>query len=167
MMKKIDNLIDARPYQIMCLICRLGRQTREQYYFEEKLNRIEKQIRQLKDCPVCLRCNVESTFRFQNPGHRHDTPEGKQFNIRRDLNIIQKLGLLPGSMIPASDLLKRFVRDGISSTANICGFHGGISCKFAASGNYERGIAACYDLLIQTRSKEELSRCKHDTAKKI
>ncbi|OGV51532.1 MAG: hypothetical protein A2017_01815 [Lentisphaerae bacterium GWF2_44_16] len=165
---KLDEFTDARPYQIMCLICRLGRRGRAAYYFEGRLDGIQRKIRQNRDCPVCLRCNVESTFKFQNPGHKYDTPEGKLFNIRRDLTILQKLGLLPGSIIPAADLIKRFVRDGISSTDGVCGFgNNAIGCKFAKSGNYERGIKICYDSLIQIRSEDELAECKTHTAKKL
>lgn len=163
--KKVMNV---RPYQVMCLICRLGRQNGEAYYFEKRLNTLHDAIKKKHDLPLHIRCNVESTFKFQNPGHRYDTPEGSLFNIRRDLNILQKLGLLPGSIIPASDLIKRFARDGIGGTSGICdSTNGTAGCKFAGLGNYERGVKICCASLIQPRSEAELAECKKTTAKKL
>jgi hypothetical protein len=166
----VQNTINVRPYQMMCLICRLGKQNGDAYYFERKLDILQNAIKQDRDVPISLRLNVESTFRFQNPGHRYDTPEGKLFNISRDLNIIQRLGLLPGTIIPASDLIRVF-SDNIVSTDGICSLANGTvnckACKFAKAGNYERVINTCYDSLIQARSEEELSVCKKITAEKL
>jgi len=132
---------------------------------------LQKAIKKDPYTPLMLRCNVESTFRFQNPGHRHDTPEGKLFNICRDLSIIQKLGLLPGSIMPAIDLIRRFSIDGINNTDGICSSGNGTasckSCKFVKSGNYERGIKTACDSLIQSRPENELSACKKNTSKKL
>lgn len=162
--------MNVRPYELMCLICRYGRQSEDLYYFDKKLDMLQKVIQKDRYMPFMLRCNVESTFRFQNPGHRHDTPEGKLFNISRDLNIIQRLGLLPGSIIPAIDIIELFINS-IGNTDSICSFGNDAvscgSCKFAKSGNYERGIKTVCTSLIKLRPENELSVCKKNTSRKL
>ena len=37
--------------------------------------------------PLTLRCNVDTVYRYQNPGHAEDTGEGELFNAKRDLDI--------------------------------------------------------------------------------
>ena len=166
-----DDCLEMRPYQILCLICRLGRQTVVPYYFEEELDEIQQRIARNRDCVLKFRCDVESTFQFQNPGDAYDTPEGKSFNLRRDLSILQRLGLMPGAEIPASDLIRLLIQPefGIPSCRNICGFSRQTApawkgCRYADSGNYERGIKLALEKLIFGRSKAERAVCKQHTA---
>ena len=56
--------------------------------------------------PIRLRANVSSIYAFQNPGHDEDTPGGELLNVKRDLDILQRLGLTPG----ATDARHRPVR---------------------------------------------------------
>ena len=157
-----------RPYQLMCLICRLGREGNTEYHFERHLDAIQKSIWDERDLPLRMVCNVESTFCFQNPGRAYDTPEGDLFNVRRDLTILQQLGLTPGAEYPATDLIRLMVRE-ITSCENICQFKETTSpiwqgCKFAATGNYERGVRDALKKLVRTRSEEELATCKQQSA---
>lgn len=162
---------EIRPYQFLCLLCRLGRREHEPYYFEEKLDELQQYFSSDRHCVLRLCCNVESTFRFQNPGEAYNTPEGRSFNLRRDLTILQRLGLLPGAEIPAGDLLRFVLRvgTGIDSTKDICGFsevtgptwHG---CRYADSGNFERGRQIALETLAPGRSIAERQRCKKESA---
>ncbi len=165
------DLLEIRPYQILCLICRLGRQSNCPYYFEEKLDEIQSRLARNRDCVLKFRCDVESTFRYQNPGDADDTPEGKSFNLRRDLKVLQRLGLMPGAEVPASDLIRLITQSqsGIPTCQDICGFEQQTGpawkgCKFADSGNFERGIKVALEKLIPGRSKAELAACKKKTA---
>lgn len=166
--------VDIRPYQFLCLICRLGRKEEEAYFFEEKLDYLQEQLAVNRHCPLKLRCDVESTFRFQNPGGSDDTPEGKSFNRRRDLTILQRLGLLPGSEIPACDLMHYVLSEdtGIASTQNICGFEkvtgpDWTGCQYANSGNFERGRQLAMDKLLPSRSLPERQQCKEASAAEV
>jgi hypothetical protein len=153
----------------MCLICRLGRQKNEPYYFEDKLDAIKTAIAKNRDCVIKLRCNVESTFCFQNPGDSLDTPEAKSFNLRRDLTVLQRLGLMPGAEIPASDLIRFITRNGILTCSDICAFPAVTApewkgCRYGTSGNYERGVNVALAELIPARTLAERECCKQETA---
>ncbi len=97
------EFLSIRPYQLMCIVCKIGEGFTSDLK-DKRLNEILKKVRENPDMPVTLRCNVEGIYRYQNPGKDEDTPEGKLFNIKRDLDILQKLGLVPGSTRPARDL---------------------------------------------------------------
>ena len=160
-----------RPYQLMCIICRLGRENSEQYYFEDRLEKILDTITKNIHIPVSVVANVDGTFKFQNPGKQYDTPEGEEFNELRDLTILQKIGLMPGSTWPASELF-RLVYEKIETCSGVCIYNDEISgewakCKFAKTGNYERGIEQAYDVLFADRNDKELAHCKAVTAKQI
>lgn len=164
----MKNIINIRPYQIMCLICRLGKKKESDYYFVEELERLQEAIKADLNQPLLLRCNVESTFKFQNSGTELDTPEGELFNLRRDLTILQRLGLTPGSAFPATDLIRLFV-NGLTECSDVCGapqHHTEIwqGCKFATTGNYERGLKEVLSVLGGIRSKSQRITCKQETA---
>lgn len=167
----MKTAINIRPYQIMCLICRLGRKDNSEYYFEEELDKLQKTTKKDLNQPLCLRCNVESTFSFQNPGKKLDTPEGELFNLRRDLTILQRLGFTPGAVYPATDLIRIFMRE-LKDCQDVCAAPPNDAeqwkgCKFANSGNYERGIKNALKELTTIRSESELSSCKKESAAKM
>lgn len=162
---------EIRPYQFLCLVCRLGRQHQEPYYFTEKLDELQSRLAANRHCVLRLCCDVESTFRFQNPGAAEDTPEGKSFNLRRDLTILQRLGLLPGAEVPAGDLLRAVLRPevGIHTTQDICGFPtvtgpAWKGCRYADSGNFERGRERALEELLPGRSHAARQQCKNESA---
>jgi hypothetical protein len=74
--------------------------------------------------PLTLRCNVDTVYQYQNPGHAEDTAEGEPFNAKRDLDILQKLGLVPGETLPARKLYD-LLFERTSFTRDICGFGDG------------------------------------------
>ena len=164
--------LEIRPYQFLCLICRLGRSSQqEKYYFEDQLDELQQRFAADRHCRLRLRCNVESTFRFQNPGNQADTPEGKSFNLRRDLTVLQRLGLLPGAEIPAGDLLRAVLRKetGIHNIEDICAFPeitgpAWKGCRYAESGNFERGRQQALAALLPGRGQAELQQCKVESA---
>jgi hypothetical protein len=138
------------------------------------LDEIQAAIARDRDTVLKLSCNVESTFRFQNPGESYDSDEGRSFNLRRDLSILQRLGLLPGAELPACDLIRLLIspQHGITSCEDICGFkkHSSATwrgCALAKSGNYERGVKLALRELIATRSDTELAACKAQSAKEL
>ena len=166
MVQEFDS-IDVRPYQIMCIICRLGSDDPAAYCFGERLDEISAAARADLIKPLTLRCNVDSVYAYQNPGRECDTPEGGLFNDKRDLDILQRLGMVPGATRPALEVFHHVFQD-IPDCRGICGpgrtpsetWQG---CRLADSGNYERGIAQGVGAVIPPRCEDEKARDKRDS----
>ncbi|MDD5597179.1 MAG: hypothetical protein PHV82_04500 [Victivallaceae bacterium] len=167
-----SKVIEVRPYQLMCLICRSGRQNHEKYYFEDRLESLAVKIRENINRPLLLTCNCVSAYAWQNPGREYDTPEGAEFNDRRDLAILRDLNMVPGTAQPASDIIRKIFKhiktcDDICSLGKYC-TDKWQECKFAGSGNYERAIEAGQaEIIPPCRSKEELALCKKESAAQL
>lgn len=151
-----------RPYQLLCAVCSLGDEGSAPK--DEKLKDILDSVSKNPDMPITLRCNVGDVFVFQDPGTEADTPEGAEFNRRRDLDILLKLNMPPGVTMPARILLNRLL-DRIETVSGICGYDAVTSdawegCPKARSGRYEKarekGIAA----IISPRNEGDLEREK-------
>lgn len=154
---------EVRPYQLMCIICSLGGKSCN-VPGDPKVGEIWKALRNLPNAPVMLRCNTISVYRYQNPGMEDDTPEGELFNISRDLSILQKLGLTPGSIRPAHELFLQIIEN-IPSVSNICGFDKDASetwkgCPLYKSNNYEDGIKQGIGLLYPCTPDGDLRLAK-------
>jgi hypothetical protein len=163
-------VLEVRPYQLMCIVCRIG-EGRGGDLGDARLNEILKAVRQDRKRPVALRCNVDTVYRYQNPGHADDTREGELFNAKRDLDILQKLGLVPGDARPALDLLDRLLAK-VPTARGICGYETATSdawrgCARATSGCYEKGRALGIKALIAPRDPQEKARSKKASAAAI
>lgn len=161
--------IDVRPYQMMCVICRLGRDKQaEAYWHEARLDAIRAAVGADPVLPLTLRCNTDTVFRYQNPGRQYDTPEGELYNDLRDLTVLHRIGAVPGHTLPAIDLFDR-VFEAIRTCQGICGYPeaeapGWPRCRFADSGNYERGVALGRGAVIPGRTAEEKATTKKESA---
>src|SRR5512137_62474 len=100
-----DTVRSVRPYQLACLFCRAGAQTL--HPTQERVAALAEAIRQTPDLPLMLRCNLGDLCAYQNCGTVDDTPEGADFNRKRDADLLQWLDLAPGTVLPARLLLKR------------------------------------------------------------
>ena len=164
------DLLDVRPYQLMCIICRIG-EGRNENLGDARLDEILAAVREDPVKPIRFRMNHESVYRYQNPGCKEDTPEGELFNTKRDLDIIQKLGLVPGDARPAIDMFERVFAN-ISTAKGICGYDTVTSdawkgCPRAKSGNYEKGHAMGAGVVIPRRDQQEKSAFKKTSAEKL
>jgi hypothetical protein len=152
----------------MCIVCKLGSGLTSDL-LDEKLTGILREVRKNPIIPVTLRCNVDSLYRYQNPGRSEDTPGGDLFNDKRDLDIIQKLGLVPGATRPALEIFGRLFRS-ITTTQGICWYNKITSptwkgCAQASSGDYEKGHAKGIEAVISPRSEDEKDRAKKQSSK--
>jgi hypothetical protein len=162
--------LPVRPYQLMCIICRLGAGYTDDLG-DPRLAAILKAVRQDPKLPLTLRCNVDSVYRYQNPGHAEDTAEGELFNTKRDLDIVQKLGLAPGDTRPAVDMLERLLAD-VPQARGVCGYETNTSdswrgCEQVDSGNYEKGRALGIAAVIPARDPQEKAEAKQTSAAAI
>lgn len=172
-MKAIGEVLDVRPYQLMHIVCKLG-QGRVSDLADARLTEILRAARENPMLPLRLRCNTYALYRFQNPGHDEDTPEGELVNAKRDLDILQRMGLVPGSTRPAIDLFRRLLEH-IPSAKDICGYGGepggdgtGETWSNAAdvtADDYEKGRALGIEAIIPPRGKEEMARVKEESVK--
>ncbi len=157
----------ARPYQFLCIVCSPGEESPGPG--DPRLKEILDKIRANPDMPVAVRCNSTDQFAYQNPGRQDDTPEGAEYNMKRDLDILQRLDLVPGSILPARALFKRLLKT-IPSVSEICGYDTVTSeawrgCSKAGSGYYERGHGKGIDALIPPRDEGEMARDKETSLK--
>ncbi len=161
--------IDIRPYQMLCLVCRQGRRSEaEAYYHESRLNEIQAAVRANPIVPLTARCNTDTVFHYQNPGREYDTPEGEMYNDLRDLTVLQRIGAVPGSTLPAIDFFGSIL-DAIPTNRGICGYPeaeapGWPRCRFADSENYERGVALGIGSIIPGRTPDEKETVKKESA---
>ncbi|MDH7568792.1 MAG: hypothetical protein QHJ73_04320, partial [Armatimonadota bacterium] len=86
-----------RPYQLMCMVCYLAE---GEEALPARLREVLRQLREDPHQPVMLRCHADGVYAYQNPGREEDTPEGELFNEKRDLDILQRMGLVPGAVRP-------------------------------------------------------------------
>ncbi len=159
--------LEVRPYQLMCVVCRLG-EGRTSDLGEPRLTEILQAVRADRKRPVALRCNVDTVYRYQNPGRAADTSEGQLFNAKRDLDILQKLGLVPGDARPAVDLFERLLAK-VPTARGICGYETTTSatwrgCARAASGAYEKGQKLGIKAILPPRDATEKAKAKKDSA---
>lgn len=152
--------ITLRPYELLCAVCSLGEENAVPHPLLEA-------VRRQPDMPVTLCCNVGDVYVYQDPGPEKDTPEGPEFNIRRDLEILHKLNLFPGATLPARILFNRVLQQ-IETVDGICGYGAPTSeawrgCAKAGRGCYERGQARGIDAIIPPRTAEELAKEKAES----
>ncbi len=160
------DMLTVRPYQLMCLVCVSGAEWPD----EERtpaLRRLADRLRAQPQQPVRLVCNADSAYSHQNPGTAEDTPEGGLFNEKRDLDILQRLGLVPGSVRPGLELLQELLEQ-IPTAQGICGYVETTAphwrgCPLACSGRYERGIQAGVEALLPGRTAAEKALVKRES----
>ena len=158
--------LTVRPYELMCIVCRIG-EGRVGDLGDERLNEILSAVRNNPNMPLTLRCNVDAVYKYQNPGRADDTPEGDLFNDKRDLDILQRLGLVPGATRPGIELFERLLMK-IPTADGICRYHEITSqtwqgCARGGNGHYEKGHAMGLEAVIPPRNEGEKAAFKKDS----
>ncbi|MFH1970338.1 MAG: hypothetical protein ABIJ53_08480 [Verrucomicrobiota bacterium] len=162
------RIIDVRPYQLVCLVCRLGAPSGRRRA-TPPIIRLQRLIQENPNRPLRLVCNVDGIYRYQNPGHRLDSAGGALFNEKRDLDILQRMGMSPGDTRPARDLIERMLQS-IKTTKNLCGYADDHAtptwrgCPQALRGAFEHGCSKAFALLIPSRPSREKVTAKKTTA---
>jgi len=182
---QVDGIV-LRPYQLTCLICRLGenqcatdgqnrfRELNAQPWWQRKhcfLEQVLDTIQRAPDTPVMLRCNATGVFSWQTPGPADDSPEGADYNAKRDLDILRQLDLAPGCMLPARALLYR-MQNHLKNGAGICGYDTVTAdawqgCPKSGSGFYERGNKIDIDDIIPMRTDAERAVAKRESMRVV
>jgi hypothetical protein len=129
--------------------------------FAETIAAILAEVKEHPDMPLTIACNAGDVYVYQDPGIAEDTPEGADFNRKRDLDILQRMNWPPGVTLPARTALL-YLRAMIPTVEGLCGYDEETSeawrgCPRAHSGAYERGHALGIEAIIPPRSEEEMS----------
>ncbi len=156
--------LKVRPSALLCAICRAGGKPGSEN------DSLIKALRNNPRTPVTLVCDTESAYRCKMETVVNDFP-GSMKRIKRDLDILQMLGLVPGSTRPADELFRR-IADKIKTSGNICGpvetknpvWQG---CPYANSGYYGKGLKKWRELIIPERNKNEKEQAKIDSVTKM
>ncbi len=154
--------LQARPYQFLCAICSLGADPAKPS--DATARALLDALKQDPDRPVTIVCNAGDAYSFQDPGLDADTPEGRDFNRKRDLDILQKMSWAPGITLPARGIFLSLLK-AIPSVTTLCGYptvtsEGWRGCSKAKNGYYEKGVAKGIDAIIPPRSEQEMTREK-------
>jgi len=166
----MEKYMKIRPYQLMCIFCKseggFGKTAGDR-----KLKKIMGEIARNPDMPVTLVCNVSSSYSYQNPGKNDDTPEGELYNVKRDIDILQRMGLVPGTTMPVRFLMAKLLET-VESSMGICGYGNKVSkvwkgCKDAESGNYESARKKGLSSIIPERTDDDCARAKKTSAAKM
>lgn len=165
----MDTLpLKVRPYQLLCAICSLGgplpRDARV-----GPVERLKAAVRANPDVPLTLVCNAGDLYVWQDPGTAEDTPEGADYNRKRDLDILQRMDWVPGMTLPARAVFMSLFPlsrrpTPIPTVEGLCGYGlgepGWEGCPKARSGDFERALQQDVAALIPSRAGEEMEREK-------
>jgi hypothetical protein len=150
--------VTLRPYQLLCAVCSLG----EAGFTpgNEKVKRILQEVKKSPDLPITLKCNMREVFTFQTSGTEEDTLEDADFNKRRDLDVLFRMNLPPGTTLSARILFNRLL-ERIVTVAGICDYSAITSdawkgCLKAKSGCYEKGWKKGIEAIIPSRAKADM-----------
>lgn len=161
---KSPKPLTLRPYQLLCVVCSLGEEGHSPASQYAKCQEVRDAVRRNPDTPITLACHAGALYAYQESGTQDDTPESEEFNRKRDLDVLQILGLAPGCTLPARALFKTLLM-GVSTVSGICAYRevtgeAWKGCPKAASGNYERGYDKGIQALAPPRTEEEMAREK-------
>ena len=161
--------LDIRPYELMHIVAYVGAGRGEELS-DARLNTILVRVRQNPSLPLTLRCNVTTAYSYQNPGFALDTFDGVLFNVRRDLRIVQRLGLVPGDTRPAIELFRRLYEN-IESGRDLLWFDEVTSLAWTGEpelrGLYERGHALGIEAIWPARDPAECAWVKEASVQEM
>ncbi len=173
---KNDNCRDAlvmRPYQLMHIVARIGAGrgiSSTDDLGHARLSEILAAVRRAPNTPVTLICNTSSPYYYQNPGPGEDTSDGRLFNLRRDLKILQMLGLVPGDTRPALELFTRLFEN-VPTARDILWFDEQTSSAWKGepreSCRYDEGHRMGLQAVIPGRPVEEKKAAKQESVEAL
>jgi hypothetical protein len=151
-----------RPHQLLCAVCALGES--DSGAIDESVGEILEAVRTNPDMPLTLRCNTGDVFAYQDIGTDGAPPEGAEFNVRRDLEILCKLNLFPGATLPARIIFNRLLET-VEDLSGICRYDSETSaawrgCPEADTDRYARGRKKGIDAIIPPRAERDMKEEK-------
>lgn len=156
-----DDLLELWPHHLLCMLCMNGGAFlpfMKEHCLKEKLEKI-------KSNPDI---HIRLVTSFDEIGVQTDTfYEQTPIERKRDLNVLQKLGLVPNDIRTARVLLNR-INENINDLQGICatGFIPAAAwsdCLFSDAAYFNEGKKD----IIKPRNSDEKAKAKEDSAKMI
>ncbi len=156
-----DTTIEVRPHHLLCLYCALEQPA--DVPEPEAIARLAQAIRREPGLPLALTCRSDDSFAFQSPPAGGDIPDAC-FRQRRDMEVLFRMDLAPGTVLPARIAVAR-ARKAVTSVSAICGYGVATSpawqgCPLAGTGLYERARETMLDKIFPPREAGEMERDK-------
>jgi len=165
-----DALV-VRPHYLLCTVCLRGG-CDSPPPGKERIQRILDHVWRNRELPIILDCplypvhyqDIKSKEYFQRV-------KGELHNRKKDLDVLRRLGLVPGSRRPAWYLYKLML-ERIPTVKGICIYDTATSpewegCPHARSGYYERAREKGVGLFVPSRSKGEMQKAKENSVRSI
>lgn len=146
--ERADQLV-LRPHHLLCTICYIGGESNDIPLAEDNLYEVWVKIRENPDIPVLL-VEGPSDCMICPPCHSFLPERGicvaacHLRDRKKDLDTMLRLGVQPGDVLPARELIERIYRS-IPTTKGICGYDTDTApewttCQSVLSNTYEKGL---------------------------
>jgi hypothetical protein len=157
--------IEIRPYHLLKSVCTLGG-LECPLHGKEIVKELVSRIKQDPTLRIKLVSNVDEIPYYKNDYRQIDKQD--VFNRKRDLDILQKLGLIPGDIRRARYLFELLFQR-ITTPYGICSFdtEGWQGCQFATSGVYEIIRNRSFSAMVYLRGDEERNSYKKSSVNEI
>jgi hypothetical protein len=152
----------VRPHRLLCLYCALEQPAAVPA--PEEIARLAETVRRDPGVPLALRCPSHDSFGYQSPDPEPEEAARACFMQKQDMEILFRMDLAPGTVLPARIAVAR-ARKAVTSVSAICGYGVATSpawqgCPLAGTGLYERAREAMLDKIFPPREAEEMERDK-------
>jgi len=175
MKKKVANdglckaVIRIKARQLLGTVCVLGG-AKCPLMAEKKAREVLDKVKRDPTVTIRLESDAEEIPHFADPGADKNPLMTKEaiFNRKRDLDVLQRLGLAPGDTRRARYLYMRLL-DTIATPYGICAFDtaGWEGCALAKSGAYEGVRAKGWKAVVYCRSDQEREEFRRQSAERI
>lgn len=164
-----NPVVAIHPYQLLSTVCILGGAKCPLMEAGKAAEVIDK-IKKDPTTAIRLVSNVDEIPHFTSlTPAEHASPDASDIlNRKRDLDVLQRLGLVPGDTRRARYLYE-LLFSRIETPNNICAYNttGWQGCSLARSGAYESVHAKGWKAVVYNRSEEERGEYRQRNVKKI
>ena len=161
--------ITIRPYQLLSTVCILGG-AKCPLMEEGKATEVLDKVKTDPTTTIRLESKVDEIPRFTSlePADLTSPDTQDVHNRKRDLDVLQRLGLVPGDTRRARYLYE-LLFSRIETPNNICAYNtqGWQGCELANSGAYERVHAQGWKAVVYNRPDQEREEYRHRNVKQI
>ena len=161
--------LGVRPTELVEIVSRIG-EGRKDEVGDERLAEIVRIVRAYPGVPLTLRCSVSSDYDYQNPGLDGVSAPGQLLDVRADLCILQRMGLVPGDTRPAIEVFQRLLEH-IDTLKGILWFDEITAATWQGrpgeSAHYAAGRAKGLEAILPARNAEEMARIKAESVQSM
>jgi hypothetical protein len=161
--------ISIRPYQLLSTVCIIGGAKCPQMD-EAKAAEVITRVKTDPTTTIRLESNVDEIphFSMLDPQDNISPDTQDVFNRKRDLDVLQRLGLVPGDTRRARYLFE-LLFSRIETPDNLCAYDttDWKGCTLARSGVYEKVHAQGWKAVVYNRSDQECNEYRRANVKRI